>query len=119
MNRINLAEKFQLFSEIWTPKIIGGIDDYDIKIAKIEGSFEWHSHADADEFFFVVSGKLRMKYRDREELLGPGDIIVVPRGVEHLPVAEPTAEIMMIEARGTVNTGDARGARTVSDLERL
>ena len=119
MNKISLAEKFKLFSETWTPKIIGEIDDYDIKIAKIEGSFEWHSHADADEFFFVVSGKRRMKYRDREELLGPGDIIVVPRGVEHLPVAEPSAEIMMIERKGTVNTGDARGARTVSDLERL
>jgi len=119
MNRISLSEKFKLFSETWTPKIIGEIDNYDIKIAKIEGAFEWHSHAHADEFFFVVSGTLRMKYRDREELLGPGDMIVVPRGVEHLPIAEPTAEIMMIEAKGTVNTGDTGGGRTVTDLESI
>lgn len=119
MNHVSLSEKFKLFSETWTPKIIGEIDDYHIKIAKIEGSFEWHSHPHADEFFFVVSGKLRMKYRDREEVLGPGEIIVVPKGVEHLPVAEPVAEIMMIERKGTVNTGGAGGDRTVTDLERL
>ncbi len=81
MEKVNLAEKFASFSERWAPKIIGTVDDYEVKIVKIEGDFVWHSHADADEMFFVVDGELRMDFRDRKVKVGPGGMIVVPRGV--------------------------------------
>jgi len=115
---VNLAEKFALFSESWTPKIIGVVDDYHVKIARVEGEFVWHAHEDADELFLVVDGRLRLKFRDREDvLLGPGELYVVPKGIEHLPVGEPEAQILMLEKQGTVNTGTAGGERTVAEPE--
>ena len=119
MTPISLKEKLSQFDEAWTPKIIADLNDSEIKLAKLEGEFEWHSHSDTDELFFVVSGRLRMRFRDRDEVLRPGDLLVVPKGVEHLPVAEPVAEVMLIEAVGTVNTGDAGGDRTVENPERI
>jgi len=119
MKRISLIEKLATFDEPWTPRIIADLNDTEIKLAKLEGAFEWHSHADTDELFYVVSGNMRMRFRDRDEVLGAGDMIVVPKGVEHMPVAEPTAEVMLIEAAGTVNTGDAGGDRTVANPERI
>lgn len=112
---INLAEKFGKFTEHWSPKVIGQVNDLHIKIAKIQGEFVWHSHEDTDELFMVNKGRLTIRYRDGAATLGPGDIHVVPKGVEHQPVAEEECEIIMIEPAGTLNTGDAGGERTVED----
>ena len=112
---INLADKFGKFSEQWSPKVIGQLNDLHIKVAKIQGEFVWHSHDDTDELFMVHKGRLTIRYRDGEATLGPGDIHVVPKGVEHLPVAEEECEIIMIEPAGTLNTGGAGGQRTVED----
>jgi len=103
--RINLAEKLSLFTEQWAPKIVETVDDYEVKVVKIDGDFVWHSHADADELFIVLKGKLRMDFRDRHVAVGPGEIIVVPKGVEHKPYAE-TCEMVLLERRGVANTGD-------------
>lgn len=112
---INLAEKFGKFSEHWSPKVIGQINDLHIKIAKIQGEFVWHSHQDTDEFFMVHKGRLTIRFRDGEVILKPGDIHIVPKGVEHLPVASEECEIMMIEPAGTLNTGDANDGRKVEN----
>lgn len=116
--KVNLAHKFALFSETWTPKIVGEVDGHHLKIARLEGEFVWHAHEDADELFLVVDGRLRLRLKDREDVvLEPGELFVVPKGLEHLPVAEPTAQVLMLERKGTVNTGTAGGARTVADPE--
>jgi mannose-6-phosphate isomerase-like protein (cupin superfamily) len=106
MEKINLAEKFASFREQWAPKIVGVVDDYEVKIVKIEGDFVWHRHADADELFLIVEGKLRMDFRDRQVTVGPGEMIVVPRGVEHKPYAERECKMILLERRGVPNTGD-------------
>jgi mannose-6-phosphate isomerase-like protein (cupin superfamily) len=118
---VSLAEKFALFSEPWQPKRIGRIDGYDVRIARLQGEFVWHSHADADEFFFVVEGVLRMHFRDRFEDVRPGSLIIVPRGTEHKPEAlTPETKIMLVEKSETVNTGDGpANSRTVADLESI
>ena len=113
---INLAEKFAKFTECWQPKIVGQLNDLHIKIAKVEGEFVWHKHDDTDELFMVNKGVLTMNYRDRAVTVRPGEIHVVPRGVEHKPAAEEVCEIVMIEPAGTMNTGDAGGERTVTDV---
>ncbi len=112
MNKINLKEKFSLFSEHWSPKVIGQLHDFHIKIAKVKGEFVWHSHENEDELFLVVKGRLRMLFRDGEEILEAGEIIVVPRGTEHCPVADEECQILMLEPASTVNTGTAGGERT-------
>ena len=118
--KINIAEKFAAFTEQWTPKIVGEIDDYDIKLARIEGEFIWHVHADADELFLVVEGELSIELRDRTVSLAAGEIFVVPKGVEHKPVTSAECKILMLERKGTVNTGDeAPGERTVAAPERI
>ncbi len=116
---VSIAEKFALFSEAWQPKRIGRIDGYDVRIARLKGEFVWHSHADADEFFFVVEGVLRMHFRDRFEDVPAGSLIIVPKGVEHKPEAlTPETKIMLVEKSETVNTGDgAANERTVADPE--
>ena len=120
---VSLAEKFALFSEPWQPKRIGRIDGYDVRIARLQGEFVWHSHADADEFFFVVEGVLRMHFRAGSEHwredVRPGALIIVPKGVEHKPEAlTPETKIMLVEKSETVNTGDGpANARTVADPE--
>ncbi len=112
---INLSEKFSKFSEHWSPKVIGQLNDLHIKIAKIQGEFVWHSHNDTDELFMVHKGCLTIRYRDGEANLKPGDIHIVPKGVEHLPVAGDECEIIMIEPAGTLNTGDSSDTRKVED----
>jgi len=106
MSVIKLSDKFATFSEQWAPKLVGSVDDYDVKIVKIEGDFVWHEHADADELFFVIDGKLRMDFRDRSETVNAGEMIIVPRGVEHKPFAESECHMMLIERTGLANTGD-------------
>ena len=119
MDRVNLAEKFSRFREQWQPKIVGELNGQLVKLVRFQGEFVWHHHEHEDEMFLVVRGSFRMEFRDRVVELGEGEFIVVPRGVEHRPVAEHEAEVMLFEPATTVNTGSAGGDRTVTDLERL
>ena len=105
--KVNLAEKLATFEETFQPKIVGYYNDSKILVAKIKGEFVWHAHPDTDDFFLVVSGRLTIQLRDRDVELGPGELYVVPRGVEHCPRSEEGAEILLIEPRGTPNTGDS------------
>ena len=113
MQKVNLAQKLGLFSETWSPRIVGELNGQQVKLAKLEGEFVWHSHADEDELFLVISGQLTMELRDRTIELGPGELFIVPRGVEHRPVAAGVAEVLLFEPAGTVNTGEVRDPRTV------
>lgn len=118
--KINLADKFAGFTEQWSPRIVGEIDDYEIKLARIEGEFVWHAHADADELFLVIEGEMVIELRDRTVSLAQGEIFVVPKGTEHKPSASAECKILMLERKGTLNTGDgAAGARTVAAPERI
>jgi mannose-6-phosphate isomerase-like protein (cupin superfamily) len=117
MDKINLAEKFACFIDPWHPRIVAELNGQHVKLARLHGEFVWHKHDAEDELFFVVEGRLRMEFRDRVETLGPGELIVVPRGVEHRPVAEVETLVMLFEPAGTVNTGDAADARRVERLE--
>jgi mannose-6-phosphate isomerase-like protein (cupin superfamily) len=119
MDKVNVSQKLGLFSELWSPKIIGELNDAYVKVAKLKGEFLWHSHEAEDEMFFVVSGRLVIKFRDRDILLSDGEFLIIPKGVEHMPVAENEVQIMLIESKTTLNTGDVRNERTVQDLERI
>jgi mannose-6-phosphate isomerase-like protein (cupin superfamily) len=109
---INLQEKFGMFEEQWSPRVIAEMNDYQFKLVKLEGDFVWHSHAETDEAFFVVEGELRIDFRDGAVTIGPGEMFVVPKGVEHKPFAAGEVKLMLIEPKGVVNTGDAGGERT-------
>jgi mannose-6-phosphate isomerase-like protein (cupin superfamily) len=113
MDVINLEDKFGRFGDHWSPKILAKLNDYHVKAVKLLGEFIWHKHDETDELFLVTKGALVIRFRDRDVTLGPGDLLVVPRGVEHLPVAEEECEVLLIEPAGTLNTGDAGGALTV------
>ena len=119
MEKVNLQEKFSLFSEYWSPKIVGELNGQMVKLAKIKGEFDWHHHADEDELFLVVRGRVTIKLRDRDVLLEPGEIFIVPRGVEHKPVAEEEAHILMFEPATTLNTGNVQTQKTVRILDRI
>ena len=110
MDKVNIAEKLSLFSEYWSPRIVGELNGQQVKLAKSRGTFVWHHHEDEDELFLVVKGHLRIEFRDRNVELDPGEFLIVPRGVEHRPVADEEAHILLIEPTGTPNTGDARTA---------
>jgi mannose-6-phosphate isomerase-like protein (cupin superfamily) len=110
---VNLEDKFARIRERWAPKILARLNDYHIKGVKLEGEFVWHKHDETDELFLVTKGSLVIRFRDREITLGPGELLVVPKGVEHMPVAEEECELILIEPAGTPNTGDAGGERTV------
>ncbi len=113
---ISLAQKFAKFSERYRPKVVAQMNDYQFKLARVEGDFVWHSHADTDEAFLVIEGELRIDFRDGSVTLGPGEMFVVPRGQEHKPFAAAECKIMLIEPAGTVNTGDgAQSDRTAPD----
>lgn len=103
---INLQQKLTKFSEHWSPKIITQLNDYHLKLAKVHGEFIWHNHPETDEVFLIIKGKLTIMFRDGEVLLNEGEVFVVPKGVEHKPVAENECHIMLIEPAGTINTGD-------------
>ena len=118
-NKVNLAEKLSLFDEHWSPKVVGELNGQHVKLVKLLGDFVWHHHDDEDELFLVVKGRFRMEYRDREEWIGEGEFVVVPRGVEHRPVAEEEAHVMLFEPASTVNTGNADGEMTVAELDRI
>lgn len=103
---INLAQKFTLFTEQWQPKVIAEMNDYQFKLARLQGDFVWHDHKDTDETFLVLEGRLRLDFRDGSVTLGPGEMYVVPKGVEHKPYAEHEVKLMLIEPKGVRNTGD-------------
>jgi mannose-6-phosphate isomerase-like protein (cupin superfamily) len=109
---INFREKLSKFSDHWAPKVVAQMNDYHFKLVKIQGEFIWHSHNDTDEVFIVLDGVMRIDLRDGAVELKPGEMFVVPRGVEHKPYAEQLCEILLIEPTGTLNTGDAAGSRT-------
>jgi len=119
MNTVNLKEKFSLFSDHWKPCIIGEVNDCYLKAVKVKGDFVWHHHENEDELFLVVKGTLRMKFRDHEAVIKEGEFIIVPRGVEHCPVADEETHIVLIEPKSTLNTGNVTNERTVAELERI
>jgi len=120
MSIINLAEKFARFNDLWSPKVVAELNGQHVKLAKLKGEFIWHSHEHEDELFFVVKGSLTIKLRDEEDVvLGEGEFFVVPRGVEHLPIAEEEAHVLLFEPASTLNTGSIENDRTVHELERL
>jgi mannose-6-phosphate isomerase-like protein (cupin superfamily) len=106
-DKINLEQKLATFDEPFSPRIVGYLNDYKLQVAKTKGEFVWHTHPETDDFFLVVKGRLTIQLRDRDVVLDPGDLYVVPRGVEHCPRSDEGAEILLIEPAGTVNTGDA------------
>lgn len=118
-DRISLQEKFASFSEHWSPKIVADLNGQQVKLAKFQGAFDWHSHADEDELFLVHRGHFQMEFRDRSVSLGVGDMLVVPRGVEHRPVAEFECEVMLFEPANTRNTGSVVTERTRHTLDRI
>ncbi len=118
MKKISLAEKFSLFDDLWCPKIIAELNGQHVKVAKVKGEFEWHQHPEADELFWVIDGLLDIELRQADTVrLGPGELFVVPRGIEHRPVARELVHLVMFETAGTVNTGDKVSHRTVESLD--
>jgi mannose-6-phosphate isomerase-like protein (cupin superfamily) len=116
-DKVNLAEKLALLDEPYQPGIVGYMNDLKLMVVKVQGEFVWHSHPGTDDFFLVLSGRLTIQLRDRDVELGPGELFVVPAGVEHCPRSDDGAEILLIEPRGTANTGDAGGELTAAERE--
>jgi mannose-6-phosphate isomerase-like protein (cupin superfamily) len=119
IRKVNLAEAFASFSDYWRPRVAGDINNMQVKVVKVLGEFIWHRHEAEDELFLVVKGRLLMRFRDREVSIGEGEFLIVPRGVEHQPVAVQECEIVLIEPRTTLNTGNVRNERTVAEPERI
>lgn len=117
--KVNLANAFSGFSEHWSPRIAADLNGQQVKLVKFKGEFVWHSHEHEDELFLVHRGRFTMEFRDRAIDVGEGEFLVVPRGVEHRPVAENEVEVILFEPASTLNTGDARDERTVRDLKRI
>lgn len=115
MEKVNIAQKFSLFDEHWSPRIAGELNDSYVKLAKLKGEFVWHHHDEEDELFLVVKGRLLIKLRDGDIWLDEGEFVVIPKGVEHLPVAEEEVHVMLLEPKSTVNTGNVQSERTVED----
>jgi mannose-6-phosphate isomerase-like protein (cupin superfamily) len=120
VDKVNLAAKLAAVDDSWQPKIVAELNDAYVKVVKFDGEFVWHHHDDEDELFLVVAGRMRMQFRDEDVILGPGELIVVPRGVEHCPLAETdNTHVVLVEPKTTLNTGNVRNERTVDELERL
>lgn len=119
MEKINLGEKLALIKDHWNPRVVAELNGQQVKLVKLQGTFVWHHHEAEDELFLVVNGRLRMDFRDREVWLGPGEMIVVPRGVEHRPHADEEVAILLFEPASTLNTGNVRNEHTVEHLERV
>jgi mannose-6-phosphate isomerase-like protein (cupin superfamily) len=117
--KVNLAQKLARFHESWSPKIVGELNGQQVKLVKFQGAFVWHHHEHEDELFLVVKGRFRMEFRDRQVWLEEGEFLIVPRGVEHRPVAEEEAHVLLFEPTSTLNTGNVRDERTIDQLERI
>ncbi len=116
---VNLRDKFAKFTDHWRPRVVGELNDTFVKLAKIKGEFVWHHHDEEDELFFIAKGRLLMKFRNREMWINEGEFLIVPRGVEHCPVAPEEVHIMLVEPKSTVNTGNVVSERTVTEFERI
>lgn len=119
MEKVNIEEKLSLFSEHWSPKIVGELNGQQVKLVKLKGEFVWHKHDEEDELFYVVKGTLKMAYRDRTEVIKENEFIIVPRGVEHKPIAEEEVAVMLFEPASTLNTGNTENELTKHQLERI
>jgi mannose-6-phosphate isomerase-like protein (cupin superfamily) len=119
MDKVNLAEKFSRIDRHWCPKVVGELNGQHVRLVKIQGEFIWHRHDAEDELFLVVRGRFRMEFRDRHVELGEGELLIVPRGVEHRPVADEECHVLLFEPTGTLNTGNVRNERTIDRPERL
>lgn len=119
MDKINLVDKFSQFTEHWSPKIAGQVNDMHVKLAKLKGEFMWHHHDNEDEMFLVVKGQLTLKFRDQDVHLKEGEFLIIPKGVEHLPVADEEVQVLLFEPTTTLNTGNLTNERTVADLDTI
>src|SRR5947208_5462721 len=119
MDKVSLREKFTRFTDQWKRKVVGDLNGQQVKLVKFQGPFVWHHHDNEDELFLVVQGRFRMEFRDRHVWLEKGEFLIVPRGVEHRPVAEEEAHVLLFEPAATLNTGNVRNERAVADLERI
>lgn len=116
--KVNLAEKLSIIHNAWKPHVVGEVNECCVKLVRFRGEFLWHHHEREDELFLVISGRMTMRLRDGDVVVGPGEFIIVPRGVEHMPVAEPEAEVLLFEPSSTLNTGNVRNERTIDTLPR-
>ena len=119
MEKVNLIEKFNLFQEHWSPKIVGEVNDCYLKLVKFKGEFVWHHHDVEDEMFMVIKGRFVMKLKDQDIELKEGEFIIIPHGVEHMPVADEEVEVLLIEPKSTLNTGNLKNERTVEVLQQI
>ncbi len=119
MEVVNLAQKFSLFADYWSPKIVGELNGQQVKLARLKGEFIWHHHENEDELFLVMKGQLIIKLRGGEVTINEGEFFIVPKGVEHLPVAEDEVHVVLLEPASTLNTGNLRNERTVENLGRV
>lgn len=119
IERVSLVEKLNSFQDYWSPKIVGELNDSFVKLVKLKGEFVWHHHEAEDELFLVVKGSLLMKLRDRDIRVEEGEFVIIPRGVEHLPVAEEEVHVLLLEPKSTLNTGNVANERTVAELDRI
>ena len=119
LEKVNLSDKFRLFDEHWSPKIAGEVNDSYVKLVKFQGDFVWHKHDEEDEMFLVVKGAINIRLRDGDVRLGEGEFVIIPRGVEHMPVAEEEAHVLLFEPKTVLNTGDVRNERTREVLGRV
>ncbi len=116
---INIREKLNLFSDHWSPKVIGELNGQAVKLAKVQGEFVWHDHKDEDELFYILKGTLKMEFRDRVEILNEGDMLIIPRGVEHRPIAEEEVHLMLFEPISTKHTGEVEHELTQKEIQKL
>ena len=119
IEKVNINEKFSMFQDHWSPKIVGEINDTHVKLAKLKGEFIWHHHDNEDEMFLVIKGKLLMRLRDRDLQLNEGEFVIIPKGVDHLPVAEEEVHLLLLEPKTTLNTGNIESERTLRQLENI
>jgi mannose-6-phosphate isomerase-like protein (cupin superfamily) len=119
MYPVNLAEKFGKIEDYWNPRLLGELNDFAVKAVKLKGEFVWHHHDVEDELFLVVKGTLKMRFRDRDALVREGELLIVPHGVEHQPIAEQEVHLILLEPKTTLNTGNVTNERTVRELEQI
>lgn len=119
IEKVRLSDKFALFQDTWSPKIVGELNDSHVKLVKLQGEFVWHHHDNEDELFLVINGHLMIRLQDGDIHLDPGEFVIIPRGVEHLPVAEQDVQVLLLEPKTTVNTGSVTNERTVTDLKNI
>ncbi len=119
MEKVNIKQKLSLFTDYWNPRIVGALNGQHVKLVKFQGEFVWHKHDNEDEMFFVISGRFKMEFRDRTVVLNENDFLIVPRGIEHRPVAEQEVSVMLFEPVATLNTGDIENELTKRNLEKI